>query len=126
MVNPYLEVKDENGDYIYDPDILDNDGRNLEFNFIEEMKNTSYSLKNRSIKPMITLDYKVTSWLRLFTQFSMQLENSKTEKIANKNLTLFGNIKKSPSIPIGLQMALRVKRDIFCLMEVLYSIGTMI
>ena len=38
MVNPYLEVKDENGDYIYDPDILDNDGRNLEFNFIEEMK----------------------------------------------------------------------------------------
>ena len=85
MVNPYLEVKDENGDYIYDPDILDNDGRNLEFNFIEEMKNTSYSLKNRSIKPMITLDYKVTSWLRLFTQFSMQLENSKTEKIANKN-----------------------------------------
>ena len=62
MVNPYLEVKDENGDYIYDPDILDNDGRNLEFNFIEEMKNTSYSLKNRSIKPMITLDYKVTCW----------------------------------------------------------------
>ena len=84
-VNPYLNVKDEDGRYIYDQDI---DGLNeayIQFNILEERKNTDYSLKNLAIKPMLTLEYKPVSWLRLSTQFGMQLENSKTEKFADQD-----------------------------------------
>ena len=84
-VNPYLNVKDEDGRYIYDQDI---DGLNeayIQFNILEERKNTDYSLKNLAIKPMLTLEYKPISWLRLSTQFGMQLENSKTEKFADQD-----------------------------------------
>ena len=83
-MNPYLNVKDEDGRYIYDQDI---DGLNeayIQFNILEERKNTDYSLKNLAIKPMLTLEYKPVSWLRLSTQFGMQLENSKTEKFADQ------------------------------------------
>ena len=34
---------------------------------------------------MLTLEYKPVSWLRLSTQFGMQLENSKTEKFADQD-----------------------------------------
>ena len=83
--NPYLRVRDENGDYVYDKDIEGYSGRHLDFNFVEEMNNTDYTLKNRSIKPMISIDYKVASWLKLQTQFSMQLEHTASEKIADQN-----------------------------------------
>ena len=83
-VNPYAEARDENGYYIYDQDIEGIDDRSLDFNLLEEMENTDYSLKNLSLKPMLTLDYKPISWLKLFTQFSMQIESTTTEKIADK------------------------------------------
>ena len=83
-MNPYAEARDENGYYIYDQDIEGIDDRSLDFNLLEEMENTDYSLKNLSLKPMLTLDYKPISWLKLFTQFSMQIESTTTEKIADK------------------------------------------
>jgi len=82
--NPYLKVRDENGDYVYDQDIEGYSGRYVKFNYLEEMNNTKYTLKNRSIKPMLSLNYKVASWLNLSTQFGMQLEHTSSEKIADK------------------------------------------
>ena len=82
--NPYLELTDAQGNYIYDPDIEGYSGRYVSFNYLEEMNNTDYSLKNRSIKPLFSLDYKLTDWLKLQTQFSLQLEHSATEQAAAK------------------------------------------
>ena len=88
-VNPYLEVKDENGMYIYDQDIEGVTGlageRYVPFNIVEERENTDYSLKNLAVKPMISLDYKPFTWLKLSTLFGMQIENSETEKFADKD-----------------------------------------
>lgn len=84
-VNPYLSARDENGNYIYDPDILENSDKRLDFNLLEERENTEYTLKGLSLKPMITLDYKPASWLNLTTQFSMQIDRNRTEKMADKN-----------------------------------------
>ena len=82
--NPYLQLTDEKGDYIYDPDIEGYSGRYVKFNYLEEVDNTDYTLKNRSIKPLFTLDYRLTDWLKLQTQFSMQLDHTATEKVAAK------------------------------------------
>ncbi|MBD9179409.1 MAG: SusC/RagA family TonB-linked outer membrane protein [Odoribacter splanchnicus] len=84
-VNPYLNALDENGDYVYDPDILENSDKRLDFNMLEERANTDYTLKNLSLKPMVTLNYKPVSWLNLSTQFSMQIDKDRTEKMADKN-----------------------------------------
>lgn len=85
-VNPYLNARDENGDYVYDKDITGmRSGKQLDFNFLEEMENTEYFLKNLSLKPMVTLDYKPVSWLKLSTQFSAQLDRTSTEKMAEQN-----------------------------------------
>lgn len=84
-VNPYREIFDENGDYIYDKDIEGYSGEDLDFNLIEERENTHYSMKSLSLRPMLTLDYKPASWLKLSSQFSMQLDRDKTEKMAEKD-----------------------------------------
>ena len=52
--NPYLQLTDEKGHYIYDPDIEGYSGRYVKFNYLEEVDNTDYTLKNRSIKPLFT------------------------------------------------------------------------
>lgn len=41
-VNPYLNVRDENGKYVYDQDIKGLDDAYLEFNLLEERENTDY------------------------------------------------------------------------------------
>ena len=84
-VNPYLKAKDENGKYIYDPDIEGADDRHIDFNIIEERENTDYWLKNLSIKPMLSLSYKPWSFLNLTTQVYLQLDESQTEKFADED-----------------------------------------
>ena len=61
-VNPYLEARDENGKFIYDPDIEGADDRHIDFNIIEERENTDYWLKNLSVKPMLSLNKCICSW----------------------------------------------------------------
>lgn len=84
-VNPYLEAKDENGNYVYDPDIQGKDEYLEDFNFMEERENTDYTLKNLAFKPMLTLDYRPLRGLKLSTQFGMQLDRSLMEKLAEEN-----------------------------------------
>lgn len=83
-VNPYLNVRDEDGKYIYDKDIEGYNEYQVDYNILEERDNTNYSLKNLSLKPMVTLDYKPISWLKLSTQFGMQIEKTTTEKMAEQ------------------------------------------
>ncbi len=84
-VNPYQPIWDELGDYVYDRDIEGAGDRVMDFNLIEERENTNYFLKNLAVKPQVSLEYKPFSWLKLNTQLGLQLENSKSEKMAQED-----------------------------------------
>lgn len=83
--NPYLEIYDKEGNFVYDPDIQGKDNNLLAFNFREERENTDYTLKTLSLKPMLTLDYRPLSGLKLSTQFGMQLDRKTMEKLAESD-----------------------------------------
>lgn len=87
-VNPYVSAYDAQGNYIYDPDMMAQQGNNdrvLEFNYMEEYKNANQQMKNHSFKSIFELEYTPIKDLRLFTQFGLQLEKVATEKTADKN-----------------------------------------
>lgn len=84
-VNPYREIWQENGDYIYDRDIEGYSGEDLDFNLIEERENTDYTMKSLSVKPIITIDYQPVRGLKFSTQIALQLDKDRTEKFADKN-----------------------------------------
>lgn len=84
-VNPYRTIYDANGNYSYDPDIDSSSDVTPDFNFMEESENSNYQLKNTSLKSMFTLDYRILRGLKLHSQFSLQLDKTETEKMADKN-----------------------------------------
>lgn len=84
-VNPYLSIRGEAGNYIYDPDIDGYSGNYIRFNIIEERENTDYRLKNKSIKPIFRLEYKPILQLKLHTHLAFQSENTSTLKEAGEN-----------------------------------------
>lgn len=87
-VNPYLNIYNADGTYLYDPDMTlsqgDTDDR-LNFNYLEEMANTAYEMKVKSFKSVFDLEYKPLEGLKLYTQLGLQIEDSGTEKSADKN-----------------------------------------
>ncbi len=87
-VNPYLNIYNADGTYLYDPDMTlsqgDTDDR-LNFNYLEEMANTAYEMKVKSFKSVFDLEYKPIEGLKLYTQLGLQIEDSGTEKSADKN-----------------------------------------
>lgn len=86
-VNPYLNAYDKNGNYVYDPDMAagTSEDTTLDYNYFEELANTSYEMTTRSVKPIFELEYKPLEGLRLYTQFGLQYDSSKSEKEADKN-----------------------------------------
>ena len=87
VVNPYLSAYNPDGSYLYDPDMTarQRDSDVLDYNYFEELNNTEYTLKTRSIKTIFDLDYQPVKGLRLYTQFGLQVDNSMTEKMAQEN-----------------------------------------
>ena len=83
-VNPYLTPLDANGKYNYDKDIAGYSGRYVPFNILEERENTSYNLKNRALKALLDVEYKITDDLRATSQLGLQLDNNSSEKYAGK------------------------------------------
>lgn len=88
-VNPYLTVKDANGNYMYDQDIfgtnnLTNDVY-IPFNIIEERTNTRYALKNNSLKGLFTVGYKILPGLKFRSELGLQLDEIGIEKYAGVN-----------------------------------------
>lgn len=84
-VNPYLKATDANGNYVYNPDLIERSDLNLKYNPIEERNNTSYELIANSIKPIFDVNYKFNKDLFFTSQFGMQFDFNKTEKIAQEN-----------------------------------------
>lgn len=83
-VNPYLTPLNADGSYNYDKDITGYSDRYVPFNILEERENTSYELKNRAFKAIFDLDYKITHDLKVSSQIGLQLDNTSSEKFADK------------------------------------------
>lgn len=83
--NPYLSPYNADGSYRYDKDIDGFEDRYIPFNFLEERENTSYTLKNQSLKAIFDLDYKVAKGLKITSQLGLQYDGNKTEKFAAEN-----------------------------------------
>ena len=84
-VNPYLAPLNADGSYNYDKDISGYSDRYVPFNILEERENTSYELKNRAIKAIFDIDYRITNDLKASTQIGLQFDNTSSEKFADKD-----------------------------------------
>lgn len=81
-VNPYRTLRNGDGSYAYDPDIKGTDTRYFEYNYGEEMDNTSNEMNTTSLKGVLNLDYEIIKGLKVGTQFGLQYDVSSTEKLA--------------------------------------------
>jgi TonB-linked SusC/RagA family outer membrane protein len=84
-VNPYLTPYNADGSYKYDQDISGYSDRYVPFNILEERANTSYDLKTRAVKALLDAEYKITRDLRVTSQLGLQLDNTSSEKFADKD-----------------------------------------
>lgn len=83
--NPYLKLRDADGNYIYDPDLVERSDLNLNYNVLEEAENTNYELAANSIKSIFNVDYKLNKAIHFSTQLGLQFDFNKTEKFSDKN-----------------------------------------
>lgn len=84
-VNPYLTPYNADGSYKYDQDIAGYSERYVPFNILEERENTSYDLKTRAVKALLDAEYKITRDLKVTSQLGLQLDNTSSEKFADKD-----------------------------------------
>ena len=84
-VNPYRRLLDEEGEYIYDPDVVNAEDKVIPFNYREEQENTKYTLKGQSVKAVLDLEYHPIQWLRVTTQLGLQFDNNATEQFGDED-----------------------------------------
>ncbi|MGY5353918.1 SusC/RagA family TonB-linked outer membrane protein [Wenyingzhuangia sp. IMCC45467] len=82
--NPYLQVKDANGDFVYDPDLIERSDLNLDYNVLEERENTNYQLVANSLKSIFDVNYKLNKDIYFTSQLGLQLDFNQTEKFSDK------------------------------------------
>ncbi|WP_313578504.1 SusC/RagA family TonB-linked outer membrane protein [Chishuiella sp.] len=93
--NPYLSPYNADGSYRYDKDIDGFEDTYIPFNFIEERSNSRYTLKNRALKAIMDLEYKIAKGLKITSQFGMQYDNNKTEKYAGQETYFTRKLKQN-------------------------------
>ena len=100
--NPYLRPKDENGNYVYDPNVnyMDGDAR-IPYNYMEEKDNTRYDLNTKSLRGILNLDYKIFKFLEFRSQLGIQYENQKTEKYATEQTYFLRKRRDASKITSG-------------------------
>lgn len=85
LSNPYLKLKDENGNYIYNED---EDGLfnlvYLPFNILEERTNTSNKLKGQHLNAIFNLDWKIVKNINFRSQYGIQIDKTSTTKEATQ------------------------------------------
>ena len=86
-VNPYLQVLDSDGNYIYDPDLGERQDEftTMDYNILEERANTDHNLTNTGIKAIANVGYDINDNLRIETQLGVQLDKDSTEKYASED-----------------------------------------
>ncbi|AZA77484.1 SusC/RagA family TonB-linked outer membrane protein [Chryseobacterium sp. G0186] len=93
--NPYLNPFNPDGSYRYDKDIDGFADTYVPFNFLEERENTSYTLKNHSLKAILDLEYKVSKNLKFTSQLGIQYDTNKTEKYAGQETYFTRKMKEA-------------------------------
>ena len=83
--NPYLRLTDAAGNYLYDPDLVERSDLNLNYNVLEERRNTAHEYKANSLKSIFNIDYDFNDDLKFSTQLGLQLDFNSTEKVSDKN-----------------------------------------
>jgi TonB-linked SusC/RagA family outer membrane protein len=85
LSNPYLKLKDENGDYIYNED---EEGlyniTYIPFNILEERKNTSHNSKSQSLNAIFNLDWDIIKHVKLRSQYGIQIDRTNIKKEASE------------------------------------------
>ena len=94
-VNPYLNPFNADGSYKYDQDIDGFDDRYVPFNFLEERENSYYTLKNKSLKAILDLEYKLSKSLKLTSQLGVQYDINDTEKFTGKDTYYTRKLKEA-------------------------------
>ena len=88
-VNPYLSIRDANGAFAYDPDIVGGatalEDVYLPFNTIEERENTDYSLNNKSLKGLFDLSWQILPSLKARTELGLQFEDNRTNRYGGQD-----------------------------------------
>ncbi|WP_282013930.1 SusC/RagA family TonB-linked outer membrane protein [Marinifilum flexuosum] len=83
--NPYLRLRDENGNYVYNQNekgswrIV-----NLDYNILEEREGTSHILKGNNLNSIFNVNWKVHPNLTYRSQFGYQVDKSNTTKEAEQ------------------------------------------
>ncbi|PXY02061.1 SusC/RagA family TonB-linked outer membrane protein [Marinifilum breve] len=83
--NPYLRLRDENGNYVYNQNekgswrII-----NLDYNILEEREGTSHVLKGNNLNSIFNVNWKVHPNLTYRSQFGYQVDKSNTTKEAEQ------------------------------------------
>lgn len=99
--NPYLRLRDENGNYVYDPDIpgaanLQNDIY-LPFNVLEERQNTDYSFSNKGLKGLFNLEWKMLKPLTFRSEMGIQVEEKRSERFGEQESYYVRKLRASTS-----------------------------
>lgn len=83
--NPYLKLIDEEGNYVYDPDLVERSDLNLKYNILEERENTDYELVANSLKSIFNADFELNEEIHFNTQLGLQFDFNQTEKFSGAN-----------------------------------------
>lgn len=81
--NPYQQVYDENGNYIYDGNIQGTGNAALDFNIFEERNNTSNENTTQSVSSIFDVELRLNDKIKVTSQVGLQADNAVTEKIAD-------------------------------------------
>ena len=84
-VNPYQQVYNPDGSYVYDTETTGALGTPLDFNIVEERNNTSNELTSRNINAIFDFDYKIIDGVKYTAQLGLQTEDKRTEQTATKD-----------------------------------------
>lgn len=83
--NPYLRLRDENGNYVYNQNekgswrII-----NLDYNILEEREGTRHVLKGNNLNSIFNVNWKIHPNLTYRSQFGYQVDKSNTTKEAEQ------------------------------------------
>lgn len=86
MSNPYLKLRDDHENYIYN---VDEDGiyniAYIPFNILEEREGTHHKLKGQGLNAIFDLEWDVNSYIKFRSQYGIQIDKSNTTKEAEED-----------------------------------------
>lgn len=85
LANPYFEPFAADGSYRYDTNIQGREDSSLDFNIFEERANTSNNRTDHSLMLILDAELKLSSSLKLTTQFGYQQDGYSLDRYAGEN-----------------------------------------